>query len=180
MRIPSIWSVVLGPALIILLSSVSQGQESPQEDFKEFCQVLKGRFTAKITWAIDWEPFAKKGDQTTAYWEARLAEDDHMLIGKCLIGKGSDTSFMFYHPGSRQIKTVWVDTDGGAGESMTFKKGDKWVQLWNYTKPDGRKVKMTCTLTVTDNGNTHTWHRMGENEKGAFEATEVWYRASDK
>ena len=142
--------------------------------------MLKGRFTAKITWVIDWEPFAKKGDKTTAYWEARLAEDDHLLIGKCFIGKGSDTAFMFYDPGSRQIKTVWVDTDGGTGESVTFKEANKWVQFWDYTKPDGRKVKMSCTLTVTDNGNTHTWHRIGQNEKGAFEATELWYRASGK
>ena len=105
MRVSSIRSVLFVPTLMAFLASASQGQESTRDDFREYCQVLKGRFTAKITWAMDWEPFAKKGDRTTAYWEARLAEDDHMLIGKCMIGKGSDTAFTFYHPGSKQIET---------------------------------------------------------------------------
>jgi hypothetical protein len=180
MKAVNIWFVLFGLVLAVSFASATEKQESTQEDFTAYCQVLKGRFIAEITWATDWGAFAKKGDKMTAYWEAKLAEDNHLLIGRFLAGKGSDTAFTLYHPSSKQIKTVWVDTNGGVGESVTSRKGCKWVQLWNFTKPDGAKVTMTNTLTVSNNGNTHTWHRIGEDGNESFESTEVWQRVSDK
>ena len=89
-----------------------RAHESSREDFREFCETWEGRWTGDVTWVADWPGLGKRGEKVTAYWEGRMAEDGNAMIGKFFGGTGSSTSLVYYDPGVKQIKWLWIESGG--------------------------------------------------------------------
>jgi hypothetical protein len=165
--------------LVAVLASPAFPQESSREDFKEYCKLMQGRWVGDVTWVADWEGFGKRGEKVTAYSESSIAEDGNALIGRFFGGNGSGTGLVFYDAGAKQIKSVWVSSGGGTGQSIIFKKDGKWIERGSGSEPNGAKNEFTSTLSITDNGNTHTWTGSGTLDgKKVDDQHDVWRRGS--
>ena len=96
--------------LAAVFATPAFAQESSREEFKAFCEMLRGRWVGDVTWVADWPGFGKRGEKVTAYWTAQLTEDGNLLVGKFLGGDGSESSIIYYHPGKKQIIWTMVST----------------------------------------------------------------------
>jgi hypothetical protein len=63
-------------------------------------------------------------------------------------------------------------------QSTIRKRDDKWVERMTGSDPDGTKTELVSTLTITDNGNTHTWTGAGTIGTEKVEWQDVWRRVS--
>lgn len=70
--------------------------QSTPEDFKEFSQVMQGRWISEIIWITDWPGFGKKGDSVTGYAEYQTGEDGKVINGRFYAGPGSATNLTYY------------------------------------------------------------------------------------
>ena len=170
--------VTLSTALLMaVLASPAFAQESSREDFREFCQAMQGRWVGDVTWVADWAGFGKKGEKVTAYSENRVAEDGNALILKFFGGNGSGTSLIAFDAGAKQIKGMDVSSGGGTGHTVIYREGGKWVMKGNGSEPDGSKSEFISTLTMTENGNVHTWTGSGTlGGKKVDDQRDVWRR----
>lgn len=135
--------------------SVAQPQvvEGTREEFREYCQMMTGRWVGDVTWDADWPGMGKRGEKATAYGEIRLAEDGHALVGRFFGGAGSWTWTAVYDAGARQIRSTGVDS-GGTIWSVVFQKKDgKWLLTETGSMADGTKYDGKYTMTISDNGN---------------------------
>lgn len=172
--------VALSTALLVaILASNVFAQESTREDFREFCEAIQGRWVGDVTWVADWPGFGKKGDKVTAYFEGKIAEDGHALVGRFFGGTGSGTSLIIFDAGAKQIKWIGVDSAGGVSHDIIYKDGKKWVDKSVGSKADGTKTEYLSTITISNNGNTHTWTGSGKvgGEK-VDDQHDVWRRVS--
>jgi hypothetical protein len=170
----------LGTALLLtVLASSAFAQETTRDDFKEFCQTWQGRWVGDVTWVADWPGFGKRGEKVTAYWEGKVAEDGNVLIGKFFGGKGSSTGIVFFDQGAKRIKWLWIESGGRVGKSCMYKKDGNWVQEGSAVNPDGAKSEYISTITITDDGNKHTWTGKGTMDgKKIDDQNDVWRRVS--
>jgi len=165
--------------LVALFAAPMFAQESTREDFRELCQLVQGRWVGDVTWVADWPGFGKRGEKVTAYTENKIAEDGNALISRFYGGDGSSTGLIVFDAGAEQIKSFGVSSGGGVGQSIMYKKGGKWVDEGTGSNPDGTKTRGTATLTITDNGNTHTWTGpTWVGEKRVDDAKDVFRRVS--
>lgn len=170
-------TVVTTALFAAILASPTFAQTSTREDFQEFCETWRGRWAGEVTWVADWPGLGKRGETVTAYWEGRVTEDGNAMIGKFYGGTGSSTSFIFFDPGAKQIKWLWVESGGRVSRSTMHKKDGKWVQEGSGTSPDGAKNEYVSTVTISDNGNTHTWTGSGTVDgKRVDDQHDVWRR----
>ena len=132
-------------------------QQTTREEFNAFMKAMSGRWVGEITWVADWPGLGKKGDKVTGYSELRITEDGNALIGKFYGGSGSTTWITVYDAGAKQIRENGVDSGGTVWTVVYSKTGDKWVGVQTGSLADGRKIESTMTVTIADNGNTHTW-----------------------
>ena len=92
---------------LIATLAVSANQEqtttmqSSLDDFKEFSQVMQGRWIADIVWITDWPGFGEKGDTVTGYADYQIAQNGRVLTGREYLGPGSVTSLAYYDQGKR-------------------------------------------------------------------------------
>ena len=133
-----------------------QKMQSTRADFKEYCDVMQGRWIGKVVWIADWPGFGKKGDTITAYRDVRVTEDGNALLMKFHIGPGTGTVLCVYDAGDRQIKFHGITSGGAAYNSIVFKDQGKWRLNVNGTLPDGKRVAGLETHNVSDDGTTHT------------------------
>ena len=132
-----------------------------------------------VTWVADWPGLGKKGEKVTAYSENTVTEDGNAMVTKFYGGNGSGTGLIAFDALAKQIKWMWVSSGGYVGQSTLQKVNGKWVEKGVGSTPDGTKNEWTSTVTIADNGNTHTWTGTGTlgGEKVA-DQHDVWRRAS--
>ena len=160
-----------------ILGSPAFAQESSREDFQKFCEAWEGRWVGQVTWVADWPGLGKRGDKVTAYWEGRLTDDGNTMIGKFNGGTGSSTSFIFFDPADKQIKWLWVESGGRVCHTTMHSKDGKWFQKGTSVSPDGSESEYESTVTITDNGDTHTWTGSGTVDgKKIDDQHDVWHR----
>ena len=170
---------VIAMFLLAALAAPVSAQESSREDFKEYCQMMQGRWVGDVTWVADWPGFGKKGDKVTAYAEHRIVEDGNVMTSRFFGGTGSGTGLCIYAARAKQIRLIWGDSAGTTGESIVFKKDGQWTEKGGGSLPDGTKTEFTSMLTITANGKTHTWTGSGTvGDEKADDQHDVWRRVS--
>jgi hypothetical protein len=165
--------------LMAVLASPAFAQEASREDFREFCQVMQGRWVGAMTSVAGVASFGKKGEELVAHGEVTLAENGNALIDKFYAGNGSGISLIVYDAGARQIKALLVNSGGGVGQCVFYKREGKWIYQGALSNPDGTKSDFLVTITIADDGNTQTW--IGRPVMGGTmgdELKDVWRRVS--
>lgn len=172
--------VVATIALVFLgLTAPLCAQESSREDFQKFCEAWKGRWVGDVTWVADWPAYGKRGDKVMAYVEINISEDGNALTGRLFGGKGSATVVGFYDAAAKQIKWIWVNSGGAVDQALISVKDGKWVFQSTGSLGDGTKTQSTSTVTISDNGNMHTWTGTGQvGDKRTDDQHDVWRRVS--
>lgn len=168
-------------ALLVVAASQALAQESSPQDFRDFCRAIQGRWVGDLTWVADFPGMGKRGEKVTAYADNKMTEDGNAMISRMYAGTGSSTWFLIYDAGAKQIKTTWVTSGGTTSQSSVQRIGDKWLEKGAGSNPDGTKTAFESTLTITNNGNTHTWAGPSWLDgKKLDEQHDVWRRVSDK
>ena len=174
--------LALGIALFLaVLASPAYSQESSREDFRDFCKAFEGRWVGDVTWVADWAAYGKRGDKVTAYFEGKIIEDGNAFMGRFFGGTGSGTSLVMYDAGAKRIKWIWINSGGSASQDIVFRDGKNWVSKSVGCTADGTKTEYLSTITVSDDGNTHTWTGSGKvGGKKVDDQHDVWRRVSNK
>ncbi len=169
-----LWMAAVGS---VVLAWPAYGQESTRKDFEEFCRAWEGRWVGDVTWVTNWEGVGNRGEKVTAYFEGRVVNDGHAMIGTFFGGDGSSTSLIFYDPGMKRIRWIWVDSGGTMNESIMYRHGEEWKSEGIGSKADGTKITFTNSVRITDGGDTHTWTGTGTDGDQAMEQqNDVWRR----
>ena len=93
--------------LITFSASAAPGQTSSQEEFKDLCTALHGRWVSVISMPVDYPGLAKKGEQVTAYVDFRLTADGSALLGTAYSGDGAVTVLTMYDPVAGKINPIF-------------------------------------------------------------------------
>jgi len=160
---------------VLTLPTIAQG--STRQEFKEYCRFLQGRWIGDVTWVADFPGYGKRGDKVTCYFEGKVAEDGNVLTARFIGGTGAGTGLYYFDPGTKEIKSLWVNTGGGVERGTIRKSGDKWIVETSGNLKDGTETKYTTTVTSSDDGNSST--RTGSGTVGGKKADDqhdVWRR----
>ena len=118
-----------------------------------------------------------EGDKFTAYADCKITHDGNAMTCTIYGGKGTGTWIVAYDAGDRKIKGLYVSSGGMFSHSVIYKRGDKWIEASSGSQPDGTKTANVSTITITENGGTHTWTGTpvigGEKTS---ESANVWHR----
>lgn len=106
-------------------------------------------------------------------------EDGNALTGRLFGGKGSATVVGFYDAAAKQIKWLWVNSGGAVDQALISMKDGKWTFQSTGSLADGTKTESTSTVTISDNGNMHTWTGSGQvGDKKTDDQHDVWRRVN--
>ena len=175
---------VIGTMSIILTTFIATSgllaQTSNRADFEDYCKAFEGRWVGHVTWIADWPGYGKKGDKVTCYSELRRSADGNVLSGVYYGGNGTDLSLTYFDPGTKQIKGVAVSSGGTVWNWILFKKDGIWQWHSSASNPDGSKIEEKNTITISNDGNTHTWKGTSSTTGGdqADDLHDVWRRVS--
>ena len=165
----------------LLLATPALAQESSRADFDELCVTMQGRWVGNVVWVADWPGFGKKGEKVKCYAEIKVVEDGNALLGRYYGGSGSGTWITFYDAASRKITQTGVGSGGTTRSSVYYKDNGKWIRSVEGSNPDGKKLKGDVTITISEDGNKHTWSgttTIGGEPNDPLQ--DVWVRVSDK
>lgn len=170
-------------ASVLLLALVAAlpafAQQSPREDFREYCRANTGRWVGDVALVMDVPGFGKRGEKMTAYGEITLTEDGHVLRGQFVGGPGTWTWMAVYDPAAKQIRLSGADSGGNVWTSRVAKQGGAWSVIESGTLADGAKYEGRYTLTFSADGTRRTWS--GSTiipGRKADEQTDVWRRVN--
>jgi len=167
--------------LATLFTVPAVAQESSKADFEEFCKAMQGRWVGDVVWTNDWPGLGEKGDKVKAYAEIKIIEDGNALLGRFYGGNGSATWLTDYDAASKTIRENWVTSGGTTWTKTWYKEDGKWVGILEASNPDGSKVESKDILTISENGNKHSYSGTSTVEgKAGDERQDVWVRVSDK
>lgn len=148
---------VLCLLLVLFTALPAFAQQSTREDFREYCQIVSGRWVGENPLEADWPGIGKRGEKLTIYSEAKVAEDGHVLVGRFFQGRGSGTEVLVYDAAAKQIRASGGDSGGTTWLFIVFKNDGKWTAKGTNTLADGTKYEGLYTLNISDNGSTHRW-----------------------
>lgn len=171
--------IPLSIVLLFLLASLSFGQTATRAEFQEYCNVIEGRWIGEVTWITDWPGYGKKGDKVTAYAENQIVADGNAISGPFYAGNGKGTRLIVFDTGAKQIKCIAVSSGGTVHNQVFYKQAGKWQILSTGSLPDGSTIEGKYTITISDNGKTHTY--TGSTTIGGEKVDErhdVWRRVS--
>ena len=148
-------------AAVVLLAafsaSVAFGQTSSHEDFEEWCRTEPGRWIINFTLSADRAGLGKKGETGTAYGDIRLVADGNAILGTYYGGNTTTTRLTTYNAVAKQIVVLEANSAGTMWNCIYSKEDGKWKIRAIGSTPDGRKRENNATLTISDDGDTHTW-----------------------
>lgn len=155
--------------------------EASFDDFKQFCKAIEGRWVGDVTWITSWPGLGNKGDKVKAYYEARVSEDGHLLIGKFFGGSGSETMFAYHDARTQSIYWTGVDSGGSVSRGKVYREGGNWVYENKVALKDGAKGKTRNVGHITNGGKTWTWSHEGKIGNDVIkEQADVWQRVNTK
>ena len=129
--------------------------QSTQADFKEYCQMMQGRWIGEVIWITDWPGFGKKGDKVTGYEEWTIGEGGQVLQGRFYGGPGSGTALTHYDAGARKIQCRAVSSGGNVWNHVIYKKDGKWHFETTGSTATGKKITGSSIRHISDDGKTH-------------------------
>ncbi len=136
-------------------------KRTSQADFEELCEACEGRWVGELTLVADAPGFGKKGEKLTSYGLDKVTQDGNAILCDFYCGEGSGIWFIIYDPRAKRTRTTWVTSGGGMDQAILYKRNGKWIEQGTGSKPDGSKIEFTNTLTISDDGRTHTWTGFG-------------------
>ena len=131
--------------------------QSTPEEFKEFSQVMQGRWISEIIWITDWPGFGKKGDSVTGYAEFQIGEDGKVINGREYAGPGSITSLIYYDVGKKQILEHAVSSGGNVWVHLIYIEIGEWNNKITCSTGDGKVVTGSAIRYISDQGQAHRW-----------------------
>lgn len=171
-------SSIIVALLLVPLAAPASAQQSTRQDFKDWCQIIEGRWVGDVTWVADWAGFGKKGEKVTAYLEAKVVEDGNAVHVRHFGGNGSGSCLTYFDSGEKQIKALWVQSSGAVSRSIAYRKDGQWIEKGSGSLADGTKTEFTSTMTLTDS-NTLTCTGSGTvGGKKTDDQHDVWRRVS--
>ncbi len=142
---------------------------------------MQGRWVGDVVWVTDWPGLGKKGDRVKCYLEAKIVEDGNAMTGRFFGGGGSATWITVYDAASKRIRETIVDSGESMTDSVVHKKNGKCINDQTGSTSDGKRFRSELAITVSDNGNKHSWSGTTTVEgQPADECQDVWIRVSDK
>ena len=152
---------------------LDQDQSRPTHDHRVASGVGVGEPTC-------WRPaYGKRGDKVTAYVEINVVEDGNAMTGRLFGGRGSATFVGFFDAGAKQIKWLWVNSGGATEQALINQKDGKWTFQGTGSLSDGTKTEYVSTVTISDNGNMHTWTGSGKvGDKKTDDQHDEWRRVN--
>ena len=142
------------PDIEIVFSRV---KPTTREDFEEFCRLQEGRWVSENTLDTDTPGIGKQGDKITVYSDSIITEDGNAIAAKVYDGKKTVRLTVYYDAGAKQIKALWVFSDGATGSTTIYKKsGKKWILNATGSLANGKRIDVTVTDVYSDNGRTLT------------------------
>ncbi len=72
-----------------------------------------------------------------------------------------------WDPAAKVFRSWMFDYDGGFGEGVWNRKGNRWIVKFRQTLPDGREASATNIYTCVD-ANSYTWQSIGRQVDGQF------------
>ena len=131
--------------------------QSTPEEFKEFSQVMQGRWISEIIWITDWPGFGKKGDSVTGYEEYQIGQGGKVINGRGYAGPGSMTSLIYYDVGKKQILDHQVSSGGNVWVMVIYKENGEWNYKITGSTGDGKEITGSAIRYISDQGQTHRW-----------------------
>jgi uncharacterized protein (TIGR02246 family) len=113
-----------------------------------------------LEWAIgEWADEGEKGE--VARVSFAWAENQNFIVSTFAttiknIAVGGGTQWIGWDPAARKVRAWTFDNDGGFGEAVWTKDGNKWVVKTTATLRDGKRASSTNTITKVD-ADTVTW-----------------------
>jgi hypothetical protein len=155
-------SCVFAGLLLAAFASPVFSQGTNEAEFKEYAKMMEGHWRCNVTVAKDFPGVAKKGEKKEVHAENSVAMGGHALTGKSSDGQVSAVVLSYYDREKKLIRDTFVFSSGTVISSVTIKKQDgQWVREMTIVGPDGAKTEARSVLTVSDDGNAHTWTQDG-------------------
>ena len=148
--------------------------------WKEFGELLLGRWIGEVTLIADWPGLGKKGEKVTAHGTGRWAADKRGFLEEYYCGQGTNTNFYFWDPAAKKVRQFGVDSGGTTGDYQYWKQDGKWVFKGGGHLADGSTVEGKGTILVKDGGNTLVYEgEFAVDGKKVLDLHDV-YRRADK
>ena len=144
-------------ALTTLLLSIPLlwAAPAPQQantPLKELGDLIIGRWTSDVTWAVDYPGLGKKGEKVTGFDVWRWTVDGAALECDWLLGATSGRTLMWWDASAKQIRTLDIDSGGNWAQGTIAKQATKWVWATAGSFADGRRVEYQSEMTFSDSG----------------------------
>lgn len=102
-------------------------------------------------WSDDVPPQNGVSVRSTCAWTANQA----FLIRKFKVEKKADisragTEIIGWDPHAQKIRSWVFDSNGGFGENVWVRDGNRWLISYSGTRPDGGEALATNVLTIVD------------------------------
>lgn len=123
---------------------------------------------AALQWMIgDW---VDKGDGTTIALECRWNKNKHFIIRSFTVTVDGHEGLegkqvMVWDPVRKTIRSWMFDSEGGFGEAVWKKTGDKWVAKTSQVLRDGKRASSINVFTPLDK-DSFTWQSVGREIDG--------------
>ena len=170
---------IVACVLVPVLTSAALAQDASRKDFDAFCQTLAGRWVGDVKLVADWPGEGKQGDKITSYAEWQRVADGNAMSLVYYGGTGSGVALLVYDAGEKRIRWTGVSSGGTVWNRVVYRKGELWINKLNGSLPDGKKILGELTVTISDDGKTHTW--TGQVTVGGEKTDpvhDVWRRVS--
>ena len=129
---------IVAPVVLLLTTPsillADHHETSTPEEFKEFGDLMSGRWVVDVTLIADWPGLKeRKGEKITGYEEHKWTLDGKILEGKGFGGTGVNKIIYAYDRSSKQIRYYWFTSGGLVGEGIQWKKSPG-VFAWRTTR----------------------------------------------
>ena len=137
--------LAIGFLQFVALTATAQDMSSTKAEFKEFAQVMSGRFQSDIKLIHDWPgQDKKKGDRISGIRVGKMIADGDGLVCTDAAGTGTGTEMFLYNAATRQIECMGV-ANGGTIWNLTVWKKSTTRWNWNLKGALGSGEKITGT-----------------------------------
>ena len=127
------------------------------EAFQEYGNAVVGSYQGKVKLVRDRPGIGRAGDTVDATVDIRWILGKSAVEGRSKVGDKIGKWIVVWDPVRMAIRVLGVDSSGEVVESTIQKRDGKWVGNQAMLMADGRKLTFTSTLTINDDGRTHTY-----------------------
>jgi uncharacterized protein (TIGR02246 family) len=110
----------------------------------------------EMEWMLgDWADEASQQNGISVHSTCDWTANQAFLIRKFQVAGRADitrtgTEIIGWDPRAQRIRSWVFDSDGGFGENVWVRDGNRWLVRYSGTRPDGSEVSATNILTVVD------------------------------